>query len=77
MDKTIEMDGCTTPEQAARLADAQRKWMPHHDNAHRDAWAGLSFLGLWDEKITPEMVGRSFGEAIDSFFIGWPSKGSK
>lgn len=37
----------------------------YNDDAHRDAWAGMQYLGIWDFKITAEMAGKSFGEAMD------------
>lgn len=41
------------------------KGLLYNDDAHRDAWAGLTHLGIWDFEITPDMVGKSFGGAID------------
>lgn len=42
----------------------------YNDDAHRDAWAGLIHLGIWDFKITQDMVGKSFGGAIDEVLSG-------
>lgn len=46
------------------------KGLLYNDDAHRDAWAGLTHLGIWDFEITPDMVGKSFGEAIDEVLSG-------
>jgi hypothetical protein len=38
----------------------------YHDDAHRDAWSGLSYMGLWDYPIPGHPDGTTFGEAIDA-----------
>ncbi len=37
----------------------------YDDRAHVDAMGGLQFMGLWDFTITPDMVGKTLGQAID------------
>ncbi|WP_338924554.1 hypothetical protein V0M98_33605 (plasmid) [Pseudomonas silesiensis] len=44
----------------------EEKGLLYNDDAHRDAWAGLVHLGIWDFEITPDMIGKSFGGAIDA-----------
>jgi len=36
----------------------------YNDDAHRDAWSGLTHMGVWDFKITEDMVGKTFGSVI-------------
>lgn len=38
----------------------------YNDDAHRDAWSGLTHLGVWDLKITEDMIGKTFGTVIDA-----------
>lgn len=42
----------------------------YNDDAHRDAWSGLDHMGVWNAKITLDMLGKSFGEAIDALLAG-------
>lgn len=46
--------------------ESDRDWSVPEDRAHGDAYAGLEFLGLWDWVITADMVGKTFGAALDA-----------
>lgn len=41
----------------------------YHDDAHRDAWSGLDYMGIWNFRITEAMLGKTFGEAIDETLL--------
>jgi hypothetical protein len=49
-------------------AKRDERGLLYNDDAHRDAWSGLTHMGVWDFKITPDMVGKTFGEAVDGLF---------
>lgn len=38
----------------------------YNDDAHRDAWSGLTHMGVWNFKITEDMVGKTVGAVVSS-----------
>lgn len=49
---------------------SEKRWMRYNDDARREAWTGLSTTGIWAHVITPDMIGKTFVQAIDETLKG-------